>query len=554
MEDTKNGKYLSEVINYEKDIVPYKLIQIYSGVGSGKNYWVQTLAEQGLSILFITSRKITAAVQAQNMGAKEFIDIEQWHRNTIAGKPTGSHQYLVSCTNSGLESYARKKYDPDNPNALIWNFFDLVVLDEAHSVITDATFADSAFQVWRFILQVTKQKGCDCKVILMSGTPEPLEKLILNETREDERFKYLPYYDKCHHVDPKEVVIRQENKTVAAAKEIQKYHKKGQRIIYFTSSIGNILQLIEDLFKLGITENDIGVSFSDEEKKNKFSDYMLEKKEKIETCLKETELLPNDVKIFLTTTKNKEGINIQNTDIKIMFAESSQRAELIQMAGRVRNGLDKLIVMYNLSRNYSNTINKWRRNFAKQSIQHVTDIYSAFIEEYEQPTERQIIADVENDFPYIRFNFFLRKFYYYREREYGEELAVRDREKLEEWIDCWDDVITPGKEYFQEWFPFSVVSLAEKPPTDDKIKKKVIEEYFKEHGNFLERVISKEERDTILKDLNTQLKEQITGYKDMGQLGSLLKKGGYTVKEAGKHGNNQFKILLLTKTNKAQKD
>ena len=186
------------------------------------------------------------------------------------------YKVLVFCTNSGLESYARKKYDPNNPNALIWNFFDLIVLDEAHSVITDATFADSAFQVWRFILLVTKQKDCNCKVILMSGTPEPLEKLIPSKVREDERFKYLSYYDKCHHVDPQEVIIRQEKKTAAAAKEIQKYYNKGQRIIYFTSSIGNILQLIEDLFKLGIAENDIGVSFSDEEKKNKFSNYMLD--------------------------------------------------------------------------------------------------------------------------------------------------------------------------------------------------------------------------------------------------------------------------------------
>ena len=279
---------------------------------------------------------------------------------------------------------------------------------------------------------------------------------------------------------------------------------------------------------------------------------MLEKKEKIETCLKETELLPDDVKIFLTTTKNKEGINIQNTDIKIMFAESSQRAELIQMAGRVRNGLDKLIVMYNLSRNYNSAINKWRRNFAKQSIQHVTDIYSAFIEEYEQPTERQIIADVENDFPYIRFNFFLRKFCYYREREYGEELSVRDREKLEEWIEDWDNVITPGKEYFKEWFPFSEVSLAEKPPTDNEIKKKVIEGYFEEHGDLLERVISKEERDSILKGLNTLLQKQITGYQDIKQLGSLLKKGGYTVEEAGKHGRGQFKIQPLAEANEVQ--
>ena len=51
------GKYLSEVIDYQRDIEPYRIIQIYSGVGSGKNHWVKTLAEQGFNILLITSRK-----------------------------------------------------------------------------------------------------------------------------------------------------------------------------------------------------------------------------------------------------------------------------------------------------------------------------------------------------------------------------------------------------------------------------------------------------------------------------------------------------------------
>ena len=61
------SKYLSEVINYSTDIEPYTIIEIISGVGSGKNYWVETLAKQGKRILLITSRKITADAQAQKL-------------------------------------------------------------------------------------------------------------------------------------------------------------------------------------------------------------------------------------------------------------------------------------------------------------------------------------------------------------------------------------------------------------------------------------------------------------------------------------------------------
>ena len=52
-------KYLSDIIDYSTDIEPYSIIEIISGVGSGKNYWVETLAKQGKRILLITSRKIT---------------------------------------------------------------------------------------------------------------------------------------------------------------------------------------------------------------------------------------------------------------------------------------------------------------------------------------------------------------------------------------------------------------------------------------------------------------------------------------------------------------
>ena len=44
-------KYLSDIIDYSTDIEPYSIIEIISGVGSGKNYWVETLAKQGKRIL-----------------------------------------------------------------------------------------------------------------------------------------------------------------------------------------------------------------------------------------------------------------------------------------------------------------------------------------------------------------------------------------------------------------------------------------------------------------------------------------------------------------------
>lgn len=543
MSYSKNNKFLSDVINYEKDIAPYRLIQIYSGVGSGKNYWVQTLAEQGKSILFITSRKITAEVQDENIrGIK--VDLDNWHRHTINGEPVGGNQYVVSRTNAWIAYFARNTYDPEDTKTHIWKYFDYIFLDEAHSIVTDATFADSSFQVWRFMSWVVAQKKYDCKVILMSGTPDPFKRLIPKKTKERGWFNYLDYFDQCNHVEPKTVIIRHENKTKSVAKLIKKYDDEDKRIIYFASSITNIVQLIEDLIDLGVTDDKIGVSFTDEWHNDEFTTYMLEKKKIIEDSLKTIEYLPDDVRIFLTTTKNKEGINIQNKDIKVMFAESSQSAELTQMAGRVRNGLDELIVMYNLARSYGDVRDKWRRYFSDKSLEHIYSAYSTYTEKYERPTPRQIIADVEECFPYIRYDYFRQEFLLFMGRIRGEDLAIEDNQKLNECIENWDNEITPGKEDFQEWFPYSIVGLAEKPPTDNEIIKRVLDKYFEEHSELYDIDISKEDRDNILAHLNAILQKEIDDYKEMKQLKSLLKKGGYTVVEVGKHGSGRYRIQL----------
>lgn len=97
-------KYLSDVINYENDIEPYQIIEIYSGVGSGKNYWVEKLASEGKSILFITSRKVTAQAQAKKMSGKRWIDLDALGQEGIGSKK----QNLVVVTNAGLSILLKK--------------------------------------------------------------------------------------------------------------------------------------------------------------------------------------------------------------------------------------------------------------------------------------------------------------------------------------------------------------------------------------------------------------------------------------------------------------
>ena len=69
--------YLSEIIDLERDILPYRAILLHAGVGAGKNTWTKILAQKGYRILLITSRRVTADVQVQNLDADQKIDIDR---------------------------------------------------------------------------------------------------------------------------------------------------------------------------------------------------------------------------------------------------------------------------------------------------------------------------------------------------------------------------------------------------------------------------------------------------------------------------------------------
>ena len=90
------------------------------------------------------------------------------------------------------------------------------------------------------------------------------------------------------------------------------------------------------------------MSFSSDDeldKQEKETREILEKRDEIQAYIAENQKLPDDIRLFLTTSKNKEGINIKNADIKTMYIETHSQIDAIQMAGRVRAGLDQLYIV-----------------------------------------------------------------------------------------------------------------------------------------------------------------------------------------------------------------
>ena len=196
----------------------------------------------------------------------------------------------------------------------------------------------------------------------------------------------LLLFTKCKHVDPENVYLAPSD---FAIRHIKNNWNRNQRVIYFTNSTTRILECVKLLTDMGIPEDDIGISYNPSEKDASFSAELIERRSIIEKSLREEECVPPNVKILLTTVKNREGINILDTDIKIMYAESHHAAELTQMAGRVRNGLEKFFILYDAAEHVSNT-NRYNERLESHCVDSANKTYNDYI---------QYFADIYKPFP-----------------------------------------------------------------------------------------------------------------------------------------------------------
>lgn len=548
------NKYLSEVIDYEKDIGPYQIIQIYSGVGSGKNHWVETLAEAGYSILLITSRKATADAQARKLKGDRWIDL-----NTLCQEGFGTRkQKKVVVTNAGIEQFLKNKYTPDDEATHIWKYFDIIVLDEAHSLVSDATFSDSPFHVKAFLkwVQLHEKK---CKLIFMTGTPDSIAGLFSEKLQNSNQYKFINAYDKCKHVDPKEVYIYPK---ANIEYDIIDSVKKGNRIIYFANSITRMEQLAKNLIDIGMNETDIGIAYSGDERRN-FPKSLLDGKKLIRDSLVEQEKLPPEIKVLLTTSQNKEGININNDDIKIMISESCEKSSLIQMAGRVRKGLDVLVVLFDAKQHEPRTTLEEIEldNYCVKSINEYWDYYNGAF-----PDQAQIINLIENKFPSVRYNYLNKKFKFYKERERGFETIGKDRESIQYWVsicrksneeeyyiqDEHGDYMLLSNYEMKKWFPHSTISfyLEETLENQRASLKADISKLIEK--NYLNHELTKARKKTLLDEVNQLLKDSSYNLEKLKinlpikQLNTFFKKIelNYTVEEVmGKRKGEYFQLV-----------
>lgn len=321
--------HLSDVLKGQ-DIVSEisQRICIISGVGSGKNTFVEKELVQYGNILYISSRRAKVNEILENNLCSDTI---QWEKETSD---------IVSVTNYGIERIVQNKTFGRNLREII-SHFDFVVVDEAHSLLTDATYADSSFHVFAFIEYVIAQYP-KIKVILMTGTPEPIERYLTQKG-----YTIFDKRDECIHVLPK--VIRVVNKDFAF--ECIGKMPKGEKTVYYSNSATRIVSgdksLIKRLCEINFSLDEIGICVSEKSAKRLQKEYkgLKEKCAQTKEAILKKRMLDEKCRILLTTSCLKEGVNIENDNIKIAFCESHVLSEIQQFAGRIRKGLDVLYVI-----------------------------------------------------------------------------------------------------------------------------------------------------------------------------------------------------------------
>ena len=558
---------VDKVLDYERDIKGKGLIRLRAGVGAGKNYWVRELPQlyPDLQILMITSRKNVAEAEAIKLDTDTGIPISrlidtadrEWYEDFPAS--------LIVCTNAYLEYFLKNIFNVENPATHLWNKFDVIFVDEAHSLCSDASFADSSFHVAQFVLS-TRKYNPRCDIVLMSGTQEPID-WIFSEDFINEGYTLIDLYDTCVHLVPDIVSLM---KKEVVPERIFRIWSHGERLIYFVNSVSAMADLIEKLKAYGIPETDIAIAFTNSPNASRLPQTLVEQRNAVREYLVTYSRLPPEVRIFITTSQNKEGISIEDDDIKYMFSESHNKADLEQMAGRVRGnpdtgtGIRMLTVVYDAADNWDDwnflecALDKMLVGQAKNALHLHEAAYEQAGKKYK--LEKDISA-IQKKHRYLRYDYISKKFCHFIGREKCENQNRADKIELASYMEILDEILyyysdrsgytyaaTGRSELRENWFPYSRVYNSPDRSMGQKEEATMNLLSFLHKNNLINIEITPKQTDCILDEIRRLIViygKQKLGFRNNNpqSLGPALRKFNMNCEPASHHNRN--KIITL---------
>lgn len=568
------NKYVSQVLNYERDIKPYRFIKIFAGVGSGKNTFIENFitGENNTpknTVLLITSRRAKVDETITSTDIENGDALKKWQKKQLLLSTNNTKyddkkeykiiasldnktkwavkQESVVCTNAFIEYYFKTIYEPSNPTTYLWELFDMIVVDEAHSLVTDATYQSSPFYTYELInyylsLCNSSNPPTNCKhLILMTGTPKPVEKIEFVNISKELTIEHN-LLDICRNITPKTIAFTDKENIGFI---IQNIIKTKNKLIYFSNHILTPKRIRETYF-IGNTK--FAVSFSDITKRKKLTEEDLKIMEDTEESLKTTGFLPEDIQLFFTTSRNKEGINIENKDIKYMIIETHNQTDIVQMAGRVRNGIDYVFIVNNsdgyddkeyeklaqftegyianFDNNYVGVANDFYYQLCKEN--GLMDLYCNCKSNITLHTLKKSIKSlnkfinyIHNTFPYVRYNYINNAFMFYKLKEIGKADS-----------DYYEEIFSENPKVWEDIFPKTEIKSTNNNRT---MANKCIVKYLGDETN---KILTKEESQLLRKNLI-----KILGLSDKSTLAPMINNHtDYTCKAEGKKG--KYRIFI----------
>ena len=315
-----------------EDLALASHIIIKAPTGAGKNHFcLHTLPKMagGKPILFITSRKAT--VEQFERQLKEKADSEGFSPSVIFGR--------IGEARDGRNFIYGHSWDIENNLAEYIElarkgFFKYIVMDECHSLTTDALFASAPSAVYELLEAAAPQSI----VILMSACPDIVFE---NEIATD----YISLdFSYCHKAEPQNVEIIKGNTASALLRKASENNK----ILYFVSSTKEAYRLEKKYNEKGIRTVAITSKQQNREKvytsEEKINGYKSESGLLLK-YLREHERFPDNIDLIICTSKLREGINIKDKRVKTVITDLRDSVSLIQCSGRIRHGVENFYIL-----------------------------------------------------------------------------------------------------------------------------------------------------------------------------------------------------------------
>ena len=588
--------HLSDAITFYGDIAPHRSLHLYAGVGAGKNDLIQKIIagcpEKGiprLIVLLITSRKSKVIemlskypkyVLGKLCDERNYYDIveraplsleEYQYPIQSDGRDYIITQRSVICTNAAIEKYHQYCYDPTDPSTHLWNRFDLIVWDEVHSLVMDSSYQSAPYHVMRLFQetyrkmiysergQINPASGIPrCRnLLMMTGTPKAIAEVAMMQDTH-----YLDLRDVCCTVEPRNIHFID---TRCAQRQIKDQLDSGERILYFANHVPEIATVANTY---GIDKTRFTISFSDEDKRkalkkrckaeqqssdsNVENDYT--RMENVENYLAEHSRIRPDIDLFVTTSRNKEGIDIKDDDIRHVYIESHCLTDIRQMAGRIRSGVEHLYIITDAKPIFSpesffesdydkdmcckylvdengklhcdKALDAQLRHFCQQNfVSGLVGNADSLIRAYDDKHSKigQYIDYIKKIHPYVQYDYFLNGFFYNNYRKLSRDFIDSENKAFNEALETPEGLMS----MFQQAFPKAHIHP---PVTAETTALEYIKQFLEAHPN---GEINKQQKDLLTADLGKIFYPDSDGKKH--QLCRMLHSIGYECTTFGKN-------------------